>query len=171
MLTDCLGISGYMHMENIQILGFRATIDSVGETLDLIDSFKKDGEIIQLLNADAVVSRNHIIHGVNQAFLAFDRGENLAKDISVEIVLRCSAQRQISKAFKILGLSEGEMNFCAVLINCGDYSKELSGIFTPDDSVLMADSEKIKKIYDIDDDVMPLEDLIIDKITKLTVDY
>ena len=84
-----------MHMDNIQILGFRATIDSVGETLDLIDGFKKDGEIIQLLNADAVVSRNHIIHGVNQAFLAFDRGENLAKDISVEIVLRCSACRQI----------------------------------------------------------------------------
>lgn len=160
-----------MHMDNIQIFGFKATINSVGETLDLIDGFKKDGEIIQLLNADAVVSRNHIIHGVNQAFLAFERGENLAKDISVEIVLRCSAQRQISKAFKILGLAEGEMNLCAVLINSDDHLEELSEIFTPDDSVLMADEDKIKKIYGIDDDVMPLEDLIIDRITRLTVDY
>lgn len=89
-----------MHMENVQILGFRASINSIGETLDLIDSIKKEGEIIQLLNADSIASKDHIIHGVNQAFLAFERGENLAKDISVEIVLRCSAQRQISKAFK-----------------------------------------------------------------------
>ena len=63
-------------------MGFTSTIDSVGETLDKIDSIKKDGEIIQLLNADSIVSENHIIHGVNQAFLAFERGENLAKDIS-----------------------------------------------------------------------------------------
>ena len=160
-----------MHMDNIQILGFKATIDSVGDTLDLINGIKEDGEIIQLLNADAVVSKNHIFHGVNQAFLAFDRGENLAKDISVEIVLRCSAQRQISKAFKILGLSEGKMNLCAVLINCNDHSNELSEIFAPDDSVLIGDEDKIKKIYNIDDEVMPLEDVIIDKITRLTVDY
>ena len=158
-------------MDNIQILGFKATIDSVGDTLDLINGIKEDGEIIQLLNADAVVSKNHIFHGVNQAFLAFDRGENLAKDISVEIVLRCSAQRQISKAFKILGLSEGKMNLCAVLINCNDHSNELSEIFAPDDSVLIGDEDKIKKIYNIDDEVMPLEDVIIDKITRLTVDY
>ncbi len=160
-----------MHMDNIQILGFRATIDSVGEVLDLIDSIKKDGEIIQLLNADAVVSQNHIIHGVNQAFLAFDRGENLANDISVEIVLRCSAQRQISKAFKILGLHEGDMNLCAVLINCGDYSQELSEIFTPDDDVLIPVSDKLKEIYKINNDEMTLEDLMIDRITRLTVDY
>ncbi|MBQ7928634.1 MAG: hypothetical protein IJ287_07855 [Methanobrevibacter sp.] len=158
-------------MDNIQILGFRATIDSVGEVLDLIDSIKKDGEIIQLLNADAVVSQNHIIHGVNQAFLAFDRGENLANDISVEIVLRCSAQRQISKAFKILGLHEGDMNLCAVLINCGDYSQELSEIFTPDDDVLIPVSDKLKEIYKINNDEMTLEDLMIDRITRLTVDY
>jgi KEOPS complex subunit Cgi121 len=161
-------------MENVQILGFRASIDSVGKTLDLIDSIKKDDEIIQLLNADSIVSKDHIVHGVNQAFLAFERGENLAKDISVEIVLRCSAQRQISKAFKILGLSEGEMNLCAVLINCDDYSDELNSLFISDDDVLIANEEKLKEIYKISDfelENMSIEDLLIDRITKLTVDY
>lgn len=100
-----------MYMEDIQILGFKGTIVSVEETLSLIDGIKEDGEIIQLLNADSIVSKNHIIHGVNQAQLAFRRGENLANDLSVEIALRCSAQRQISKAFGILGLKEGEMNY------------------------------------------------------------
>ena len=173
-LIDCLGISGYMHMDDLKIFGFRATIDSVGDVLNQIDGIKKEGEIIQLLNADAVASQNHIVHGVNQAFLAFNRGENLANDLSVEIVLRCSAQRQISKAFKILGLKEGEMNLCAVLVNCDDYSKVLESLFTRDDSVLIADENKLKEIYKISDvelENMSVEDIIIDRITKLTVDY
>lgn len=163
-----------MYMDNLKVLGFKANIDSVGKTLDLIDSIKKDGEIIQLLNADSIAGINHITHGVNQAFLAFGRGENLAKDISVEIVLRCSAQRQISKAFKILGLREGEMNLCAVLINCEDHTSELSSIFTLDDTVLIADKDKLMKIYNICDEEVKnisVEDLIVDRITKLTVDY
>ena len=163
-----------MYMDNVQILGFKATINSLEETLNLINSIHKDDEIIQLFNADAIVSKNHILHGVNQAYLAFERGENLANDISVEIVLRCSAQRQISKAFKILGLKEGEMNLCAVLVNCGDYTSELSSIFTPDDSVLIANDDELKKIYKISDaelENMSIEEIIIDRITKLTVNY
>ena len=163
-----------MYMGNVQILGFKGTIDSLEETLNLINSIRKDDEIIQLFNADAIVSKNHIIHGVNQAFLAFDRGENLANDISVEVVLRCSAQRQISKAFKILGLKEGERNLCAVLINCGDYTDELSSIFIPDENVLIPDDENLKRIYKISDDElknMSIEEIIIDRITKLTVSY
>lgn len=163
-----------MYMGNVQILGFKATINSLEETLNLINSIRKDNEIIQLFNADAIVSKNHILHGVNQAYLAFERGENLANDISVEMVLRCSAQRQISKAFKILGLKEGEMNLCAVMVNCGDYTSELSSIFTPDDSVLIADDDELKKIYKISDaelENMSIEEIIIDRITKLTVNY
>lgn len=163
-----------MYMDNIQILGFKANIVSVGDALDKIDSIKEDGEIIQLLNADSIVSKNHIMHGVNQAFLAFDRGENLAKDISVEIVLRCSAQRQISKAFDMMGLKEGEMNLCALLINSNDYSNELSSIFTRDDGVLAPDFDNLIRVYNISDvelQNMSVEDIIIDRITKLTVDY
>lgn len=162
-----------MHMDNIQILGFRANIDSVGDVLGKINSIKDDGEIIQLLNADSVVSKNHIIHGVNQAFLAFERGENLANDLSVEIVLRCSAQRQISKAFKILGLHEGDMNLCAVLIDSKDYTKDLSLLFTRDDDVLIPNEDKLIETYKISDEElqnMSVEEIIVDRITKLTVD-
>lgn len=162
-----------MHMDDIQILGFRANIDSVGDVLGKINSIKDDGEIIQLLNADSVVSKNHIIHGVNQAFLAFERGENLANDLSVEIVLRCSAQRQISKAFKILGLHEGDMNLCAVLIDSKDYTKEMSSLFIRDDEVLIPNIDKLVETYKISDEElqnMSVEEIIVDRITKLTVD-
>lgn len=163
-----------MHMDDIQILGFRTGIDSVGDTLDKINSIKRDDDIIQLLDADSVVSRNHIIHGVNQAYLAFERGENLANDLSVEIVLRCSAQRQISKAFNILGLKEGDVNLCAVVVGSNDYTDELSSIFTRDDDVLLPNNDKLVKIYKISETElqnMSVEGIIIDRITKLAVDY
>ena len=161
-------------MDNVVILGFKAQIDNVNDTLNLIDSIKKDGEIIQLLNADSIASKDHVIHGVNQAILAFERGENLAKDLSVEIALRCSAQRQISKAFKILGLKEGPMDVCAVLINCDDYTNELSSIFTLDDSVFTPNVEHLMEIYkirDVEVENLSVDEIIIDRITKLTVDY
>ena len=161
-------------MDNIKILGFKASIDSVEETLNLIDGIKKDGEIIQLLNADSIVSKNHIIHGVNQAFLAFKRGQNLANDISVEIVLRCSAQRQISKAFDMLGLKIGQMNLCAVLVGCDDYTSKLSSLFTLDESVLTPDIDNLANVYGIGEaelENFDVEDIIVDRITKLIVDY
>ena len=159
---------------NLQILGFKGNIASVSDTLNYINSIKKDSEIIQLLNADAVAGRRHIEHGVNQAFSAFERGENLANDLSVEICLRCSAQRQISKAFDLLGLKEGQMNLCAILIDCDDYTSQLSSRFTLDDNVLLPDVGKLKNIYDISDDelgIIDVEDILIDRISKLVVDY
>ena len=161
---------------DIKILGFRGNIDSVGKTLDKINNLKNnDEEIIQLLDADAVAGLRHVEHGVNQAFLAFSRHENLANDLSVEICLRCSAQRQISKAFEILGLKKKKMNLCAILINCSNESVDkLSSMFDRNDDVLIADESKLMKIYDIDENVlanMHIDDIIIDKITKLIVDY
>ena len=159
---------------DLQILGLKGEIISVSETLNQINSIKNDSEIIQLLNADAIAGKHHIEHGVNQAFLAFNRGENLANDLSVEICLRCSTQRQISKSFDLLGLKEGKMNLCAVLIDCDDYTSELSSLFDLDDDVLCPDVEKLKEIYSISDDelsIMDVEDILIDRISKLIVDY
>ena len=159
---------------DLQILGFKGEITSIDETLALIDSIKKDSEIIQLLNADAIAGKRHVEHGVNQAVMAFERGENLANDLSVEICLRCSAQRQISKAFNLLGIKKGFMNLCVILIDCDDYTSELSSLFTPDNEVLLPDVENLKEIYSIDErelEILDVGDILIDRISKLTVDY
>ncbi len=161
---------------NIQVLGFKGNIDSVNETLHKLDEIKNnDDEIIQLLNADAIAGLKHVEHGVNQAILAFSRNENLANDLSVEICLRCSAQRQIFKAFDILGLKEGKMNLCAILMNCSNNQvDELSLMFDRDDDVLLADKSKLMKIYNIGEEEISdisIENILIDKITKIIVDY
>jgi KEOPS complex subunit Cgi121 len=66
------------------------------------------------------------------------------------------------------------MNLCAVLINCDDYTSQLSLLFTPDDSVLDADIDNLIEVYKISPeeiDNMSVDEIIIDRITKLSVDY
>ena len=67
------------------------------------------------------------------------------------------------------------MNLCAILINCSNESVDkLSSMFDRNDDVLIADESKLMKIHDIDESELAnihIDDIIIDKITKLIVDY
>ena len=171
-LLDTLNIS-----DNIEIAGFKGEIDSIPDILKKVDSIKSnccDGCIIQLMDAKQVAGKKHLLHGIIQGILAFKRNENLANDLGIEICVRTSAQRQISKALDILGLKEGEMDIVAVLINCPDYFiDELSNIFSYDDSVFAPDSSVLKEVYNISGEelaIMKIEDILVDKTSELIVE-
>ncbi len=165
------------NLDNVEILGFRGKIESVPKTLKDVEEIRNsccDVGIIQLMNAKAIAGRKHLEQGVVQAMKSFERGENLANDLGIEILLRTSAQRQISKAFEILGLHEGEMDMAVVMIDCPDYFiDELSEHFIRDDDVLKADESILRKIYDIPEKELKnihLTEVLIDKTTKLIVE-
>ena len=164
-------------LDNVEILGFTGEIESIPKTLEQIDMIKDgccDVGIIQLMDADAIAGKEHLQHGVIHAINAFKRGENLAKDLGIEILIRTSAQRHISKAFDILGLKEGKMNIAVVMIDCPDYFvDELSDIFVRNDAVLDADESILRDLYNIPEKElknMHISDVLIDKTTKLIVD-
>ena len=165
------------NLDNVEILGFTGEIESIPKTLEQVETIRNsccDVGIIQLMNADAIAGKEHLKQGVIHAINAFKRGENLAKDLGIEILIRTSAQRQISKAFKILGLKEGEMNIAVVLIDCPDYFiDELSNMFTRNDAVLEANEPILMNLYDIPEKElknMHISDVLIDKTTRLIVD-
>jgi KEOPS complex subunit Cgi121 len=137
----------------VEIAGFKTEIANIQETLDFIEKIKYnccDACIIQLMDAKAIAGKKHIEHGILHGMNAFKRKENIANDIGIEICIRISAQRQISKALDILGLKKGKMEIVAVLINCPDYFiDELNSYFTRDDDVLDPDLSILKDIYDI----------------------
>jgi len=164
-------------LNNVEILGFKGEIENIQDTLDTIDSLRDnccDSGIIQLMDAKAIAGYQHLQQGVIHAINAFKREENLANDLGIEILLRTSGQRQISKALKILGLKKGEMDIAIVLIDCPDYFiDELSKHFTRDDNVLESNESILKEIYDIPDKELNnihITDVLIDKTTKLIVD-
>ena len=165
------------NLDNVEILGFTGTIESIPKTLEQIDNIRNsccDVGIIQLMNADAIAGKEHLQQGTAHAIKAFERGENLAKDLGIEILIRTSAQRQISKAFNILGLKEGEMNIAVVMIDCPDYFvDELSKYFTRNDAVLESDESILIELYNIPKKElknMHITDVLIDKTSKLIVD-
>ena len=165
------------NLDNVVILGFSGEIESIPKTLEQIDNIRNtccDVGIIQLMNADAIAGKKHLEQGTIHAINAFKRGENLAKDLGIEILIRTSAQRQISKAFDILGLKEGKMNMAVVLIDCPDYFiDELSKYFQRNDAVLEANESILMDLYDIPQKElknMHITDILIDKTSRLIVD-
>lgn len=159
---------------DVDVLGFTGHIDSVDDVLADINDISK-GSVVQLLNADGIAGKNHVFHAVNQSVLAFDRKDNFANDLGVEICLRCSAQRQISRAFSLIGLKEGDMNLCAIIVNGNngiyDY---LNSTFNRNDDVLLPSNDDLIKIFEITSEELECythEDIIIDKISKLAADF
>ena len=160
---------------NIQIAGFRSNITNFKNLMDAINNISKNCTV-QLLNADGIAGREHILHSTVHAIKAFERNENIAKDLGLEICVRASAQRQISKALSTLGLKEGEMNICAVAVDCNEnIMDELGTILDKrDDSVLEPDEKLLKDIYGISDEELKtansISNVMIEKTTLLILE-
>ncbi len=141
---------------NIQILGFTSRLDDIPLLMSKLNDIRRKNSpdcVVQLLNADGIAGRKHILHATVHALNAFKRGDNIARDLGLEICVRASAQRQISKALDILGLKKGNNNICAVIVNCNqDLSQELEIILGKrEDRVLMGDKAILRDIYQLKD--------------------
>ncbi|WP_424356221.1 KEOPS complex subunit Cgi121 [Methanobacterium sp. MBAC-LM] len=160
---------------NIQIAGFRSNIEDFRKLMSNINKMSKNCTV-QLLNADGIAGREHITHAAVHAIKAFERNENIAKDLGLEICVRASAQRQISKALSILGLKEGKMNICAVAVDCSENIMDELEILLDkrDDSVLNPDEILLKDIYKISEEeiktVSSISDVMIEKTTLLILE-
>ena len=81
------------NLDNVEILGFTGEIESIPKTLKQVEDIRNsccDVGIIQLMNADAIAGKEHLQQGVIHAINAFKRGENLAKDLGIEILIEYS---------------------------------------------------------------------------------
>lgn len=146
----------------IRVLGFSKVVDDIPDLIGEIDGITGNSCVVQLLNADGIAGREHILHAAQQAIYAFKRNENISKDLGLEICVRASAQRQISKALQILGLKEGLNNICVVVVGCDnsvdkendnsvDKGLELL-LGKRDDTLLKADTFHLKDLYQISDE-------------------
>jgi KEOPS complex subunit Cgi121 len=69
---------------------------------------------IQAFDADYVLGRDHLRAAVEHADRAFDRGENVARERAVEILLYAAGRRQINRALR-MGVGEGEADAVVVV--------------------------------------------------------
>ena len=98
------------------------TVSAVKETIAQInDAADKADSTVVLFDADKIAGFAHIESAVSHAKRSFAEGKQIARSLSMEILVYASGQRQCSLASKF-GLHDGE-NKVYVLILDGDEEK------------------------------------------------
>ncbi|XRP97337.1 KEOPS complex subunit Cgi121 [Methanocaldococcus sp. 16A] len=101
----------------------------------------------QILNADLIATKKHVLHAINQA----KTKKPIARNFWMEILVRASGQRQINEAIKIIGAKDG--NICLVCEDEETFKKVHKLIGGEiDDSILEINEEKeklIREVFDI----------------------
>ena len=90
----------------------------VGDLVDALDAVGAEhGVTVQAFDARYVVSRRHLERAVELADRERERGEGIARDRGVEIMLYAAGRRQIDRALE-MGVGDGETP-AAILVDAG----------------------------------------------------
>jgi len=153
----------------MEIFSGRLDVEDVARTLKTINRIGKEtGSVIVLFNAAKIAGKPHIESAVMHAKRSFADGKNIARTLSMEILVYASGQRQCSLAPKF-GLQTGQ-NQVYVLILDGETQRakeEILGIVCETDEVSAA-NETLKKEFDITDE--ELEIVGEDRIGELVLE-
>ncbi|WP_434520985.1 KEOPS complex subunit Cgi121 [Halorubrum sp. AS12] len=103
------------------VAGTFAIADLDAFLADLDEIAAETGAVVQAFDADLVVSATQLREAARLAARAIARGEAVARDPGVEIMLYAAGSRQIDRALK-LGVSEGERSAVVLLTDFGDVS-------------------------------------------------
>jgi KEOPS complex subunit Cgi121 len=86
-----------------------AHVDDVGEFVAKLDEIgEREGCTVQAFDARYVVDREHLERALERADRAIERGENVARNRGVEILLYAAGRRQIDDALT-MGVHEGDL--------------------------------------------------------------
>ncbi len=99
-------------LTNINIIGCRGTVDSVDKFLAKANDFVsnlllKDDILLQFLDADMVLGKEHILSAIEHADRAFQRKENISETLAMEILIYTAGEPQIKNALAKIGLRDG----------------------------------------------------------------
>lgn len=101
----------------MKVVEGRAEIEELDDFLASIGNLESEFDCaIQVFDADYVLGRDHLQTAVEHADRAFDRGENVARERAVEILLYAAGRRQINRALQ-MGVGEGESDVVVVVHN------------------------------------------------------
>lgn len=138
----------------VEIVGFRnVKISSLEAFLKTVCSDEQSVTAIQFLDATLIATWEHVYFAVLNALTAFKNGRNISKTLAMETMLYASAQRQIRKATKLIGIKPKSSSVAVLLV--GEKSKAVESALCRiseringqrDDEVLELSPEKVNII-------------------------
>ncbi|WP_324760280.1 KEOPS complex subunit Cgi121 [Haloarcula montana] len=161
----------------MEVVEGTATVADVGAFVDRLDAIGTDhGATIQAFDARYVVDRAHLERAVKLATRAHDRGEGIADDFGVEILLYAAGRRQISQALE-MGLSEGTCPVVAVVVG-GDERAAAAAVadtLDPGETLGQYDRERVQSFFDVSEGELTategtLADAVRERVALLPVE-
>ncbi|ESP87954.1 KEOPS complex subunit Cgi121 [Candidatus Halobonum tyrrellensis] len=163
----------------------RATVGDVDAFLADLDAIATEtGCTIQAFDARCVVDATHLRRAVELADRAVDRGENVARDRGVEILLYAAGRRQIDRALG-MGVAEGD---CPLVVVCDagggreeaddDAERRAAGrvrdLLDPADTLGDYEPERVRDFFDVtrtelDATAGTLPDVVHERVALLDV--
>ncbi len=102
--------------ERITIIGFRnVKIENINTFLETFRNENKNVPI-QFFNAKYIASSEHLFFAALNALNSFDKKTNISNNLAVEALLYASAQRQIKKAVKMLGIKQDSLEVAVLIL-------------------------------------------------------
>ena len=112
--------------KKIAIIGFSNV--QLENTNTFLEQFRKEnkGGSIQFFDAKNVAGPQHLYFAALNALNAFKKKTNISNNLAVESLLYASAQRQITKAVKMLGIQQDTTDVAALIIAENSHEKRES---------------------------------------------
>lgn len=158
-------VEGVAHVESVD--AFVAAVAEVAE---------ETGATVQVFDARYVAGEEHLRRAVELADRAIDRGENVARDRAVEILLYAAGRRQIDDALT-MGVSEGEVPAVA-LVDGGDEASAAAGLremLVEERTLGRFDGERMREFFEVTDAERAVvdgdtESLVCERVALLNVE-
>ncbi|WP_336136503.1 KEOPS complex subunit Cgi121 [Natronomonas amylolytica] len=147
---------------------FVAALDDIGDEHDVT---------VQAFDSRYIVSRRHLERAVELADRERERGEAIARDRGVEIMLYAAGRRQIQRALE-LGIGEGETEAVVLVDGEGDEdaaAMAVEDLLEPIPTLGNYDEPAVREFYDIGAAELGatergIEDLVLERVALLVVE-
>jgi KEOPS complex subunit Cgi121 len=141
----------------VRVIEGVADVDDLDAFLGRLDDVAAEFDVtVQAFDARYLVGRDHLERAVELADRAFDRGENVARNRGMEILLYAAGRRQIDDALE-LGVDEGRVP-AVILVDSGDGSGDedaaadaVSSLVDPEPTLGDYDPARVRAFFDVSD--------------------
>ncbi len=166
--------------QDLKIIGCKGNIESVEKFLqdaqDYISKFYSGKEVLlQFLDADKVLGKEHILSAIEHALRAFERKENISSTKAMEILIYVAGEPQINSALAKVGVRDG----CKRVALIAHKKMNIEGLLTHlnlkrDDDVLEFKKFKLKESGISDEEISSLDeekikDLVLERVAMVDV--
>jgi len=167
----------------MEVLEGRADIDDVGDFVAELEAIGDEhGVTIQAFDARYAVDREHLERAVGLATRARERGDTIAEDFGVEMLLYAAGRRQINRALE-MGVSEGACPVVAVVVGSGTGRQSdeaaaaaaLEKRLAPAETLGDYDEQRVRDFFDVTDTELAategtLADAVRERVALLVVE-